>query len=114
MNEVRSTSTARVHAHRPRNRLGVQRVAIELSEQQVDRLADEGYLDGDNTVAQAIERLLADHLAHRNTRVSDDWNPSLCSITTKTDQQRPATPDVAMTTSAAARGAEYKYIFFIK
>ena len=62
MNEVRSTSTARVHAHRARKRVGRQKVVIELSEQQVDRLADDGYLDGDNTVAQAIERLLANHL----------------------------------------------------
>jgi hypothetical protein len=67
MNEVRSTSTVRVHAHRARNRLGVQRVAIELSEQQVDRLADEGYLDGDNTVAQALEAFLVDHLCSSQT-----------------------------------------------
>ena len=70
MNEVRSTSTARVHAHRARKRVGLQKVVIELSDQQVDHLADDGYLDGDNTVAQAIERLLADHLcASKHSRL---------------------------------------------
>jgi hypothetical protein len=37
-------------------------VVVKLSEKQIDRLADDGYLDGDNTVAQAIERCLAVHL----------------------------------------------------
>ena len=62
MSEARSTSTARVKAHRARKRLGLQKVVIELSEHQIDRLADDGYLDGDNTVTQAIERCLAVHL----------------------------------------------------
>jgi hypothetical protein len=62
MTEVRSTSTARVKAHRARKRVGVQKVVIELSERQIDRLAAKGYLDGDNTVAQAIEAFLADQM----------------------------------------------------
>ena len=70
MSESRSTSTARVHAHRARKRVGRQKVVIELSDEQVDRLADEDYLDGDNTVAQAIERFLADHLcASKHSRL---------------------------------------------
>ena len=70
MSEARSTSTARVKTHRARRRLGIHTVAVELSEQQIDRLADDGYLDGDNTVAQAIERLLADHLcASKHSRL---------------------------------------------
>jgi hypothetical protein len=36
---------------------------IKVPEAQVDRLAYEGYLDGDNTLGQAIEAFLADHLA---------------------------------------------------
>ena len=64
MTEVRSTSTARVKAHRARKRVGVQKVVIELSERQIDRLAAKGYLDGDNTVAQAIEAFLADQMPH--------------------------------------------------
>lgn len=60
MNEARSTSTARVKAHRARKRDGIRMVEIELSDQQIDRLSDKGYLDGDNTVAQAIEAFLAD------------------------------------------------------
>jgi hypothetical protein len=66
MSEARLSSTARVKAHRARKRVGVQKVAIELSDQQVDRLAAKGYLDGDNTVAQAIERFLGDHLRSYN------------------------------------------------
>jgi hypothetical protein len=55
LTETRSTSTARVKAHRARKRRGTYLVLIELSEARVDRLAHEGYLDGDNTVGQAIE-----------------------------------------------------------
>lgn len=62
MSELRSTSTARVKAHRARKRLGVHMVAMELSEQQVDCLASEGYLDGENSVAQALEAFLVDYL----------------------------------------------------
>jgi hypothetical protein len=62
MSETRSTSTARVKAYRERKRLGVRTVAVELSEKQIDWLADEGYLDGDNTVAQALEAFLVDRL----------------------------------------------------
>jgi hypothetical protein len=43
-------------------------VDIELSDYQVDRLADKGYLDGDNTVAQAIQRFLGDHLRSSERR----------------------------------------------
>jgi hypothetical protein len=43
MSEARSTSTARVQTHRARKRLGIHMVVIELSEQQIDWLADEGY-----------------------------------------------------------------------
>jgi hypothetical protein len=59
--ETRSTSTTRVKAHRARKSRGVNLAQIEVPEAQVDRLADEGYLDGDNTVAQAIEAFLANH-----------------------------------------------------
>jgi hypothetical protein len=41
---------------------GVYLAQIELPEAQVDRLAEKGYLDGDNTVAQAIEAFLAHHM----------------------------------------------------
>ena len=58
MNEARSTSTTRVKAHRARKLSGIHRVAVELSEEQIDRLALEGYLDGDNTEAQALEAFL--------------------------------------------------------
>ena len=67
MSEARSTSTARVKAHRARKRVGLQKVVIELSEHQIDRLADEDYLDGDNTVVQALEAFLADHLCVGHT-----------------------------------------------
>jgi hypothetical protein len=59
--ETRSTSTARVKTHRARKSRGVHFTSIEVSEAQVDRLAYEGYLDGDNTLGQAIEAFLADH-----------------------------------------------------
>ena len=49
MTETRSTSTTRVRAHRARKSRGLHSALIEVSEAQVDRLADEGYLDGDNT-----------------------------------------------------------------
>ena len=62
MTETRSTSTTRVKAHRARKNRGVHLALIEVPEAQVDRLADEGYLDGDNTVAQAIEAFLAHHM----------------------------------------------------
>jgi len=39
---------------------------IEVSEQQIDRLADEDYLDGENTVAQAVEAFLARHISFSN------------------------------------------------
>jgi hypothetical protein len=64
MTEVRSTSTARVKAHRARKRVGVQKVVIELSERQIDRLAAKGYLDGDNTVAQGQQQPKL-HAIHR-------------------------------------------------
>ena len=62
MTETRSTSTTRVKAHRARKSRGVYLALIEIPEAQVDRLADEGYLDGDNTVTQAIEAFLAHHM----------------------------------------------------
>ena len=62
MTETRSTSTTRVKAHRARKSRGVYLALIEVPEGQVDRLADEGYLDGENTVAQATEAFLADHM----------------------------------------------------
>jgi hypothetical protein len=55
-------STTRVKAHRARKSRGVYLALIEVAEARVDRLADEGYLDGDNTVAQAIEAFLAHHM----------------------------------------------------
>ena len=55
MTETRSTSTTRVKAHRARKSRGVHLVLVELSEAQVDRLAHESYLDGNNTLEQAIE-----------------------------------------------------------
>jgi hypothetical protein len=60
--ETRSTSTTRVKAHRARKSRGVYLALIAVPEEQVDRLADEGYLDGENTVAQAIEAFLAHHI----------------------------------------------------
>ncbi|MGB6752155.1 MAG: hypothetical protein WBE71_06120, partial [Xanthobacteraceae bacterium] len=63
--ETRSTSTTRVKAHRARKRRGAHLVLVELSEAQVDRLVHEGYLDGDNTVAQAIKAFLARHMRAR-------------------------------------------------
>jgi hypothetical protein len=69
LTETRSTSTARVKAHRARKRRGTYLVLIELSEARVDRLAHEGYLDGDNTVGQAIEAFLADHLPSSKARL---------------------------------------------
>ncbi|MGA9892026.1 MAG: hypothetical protein WBQ55_06595 [Xanthobacteraceae bacterium] len=62
MTEARSTSTTRVKAHRARKSHGVRLALVVVPEAQVDRLADEGYLDGDNTVAQAIEAFLAHHM----------------------------------------------------
>ena len=62
MTDTRPTSTTRVNAHRARKSRGVYLALIEVPETQVDRLADEGYLDGDNTVAQAIEAFLAHHM----------------------------------------------------
>lgn len=62
MDEERTTSTARVKAHRARKLSGIHRVEVELSEEQIDRLADEGYLDGDNTEAQALEAFLVRYL----------------------------------------------------
>ncbi|MGB6658556.1 MAG: hypothetical protein WBE90_05515 [Xanthobacteraceae bacterium] len=62
MTETRSTSTTRVKAHRARKSRGVNLAQIEVPEAQVDRLADEAYLDGDNTIPQAIEAFLADHM----------------------------------------------------
>ena len=41
---------------------GVRVALVMVPEGQVDRLADEGYLDGDNTVTQAIEAFLANHM----------------------------------------------------
>jgi hypothetical protein len=63
--ETRSTSTTRVKAHRARKSRGAHLVLVELSEAQVDRLVHEGYLDGDNTVAQAIKAFLARHMRAR-------------------------------------------------
>ena len=45
MTEIRSTSTARVKAHRARKSRGGYLAQIEVPEAQVDRLAYEGYLD---------------------------------------------------------------------
>jgi hypothetical protein len=59
-------ATARVKAHRARKSRGVHLALIEVPEALVDRLADEGYLDGDNTVAQAIESFLAHHTSFSN------------------------------------------------
>jgi hypothetical protein len=56
--ETRSTSAARVKAHRARKSRGVYLAQIELPEAQVDRLTHEGYLDGNNTVPQAIEGVI--------------------------------------------------------
>jgi hypothetical protein len=61
--ETRSTSTTRVKAHRARKSRGVHLVLAELSEAQVDRLAHESYLDGNNTLEQAIEAFLAYHMS---------------------------------------------------
>ena len=69
MTETRSTSTTRVKAHHARKSRGVYLALIEVPEAQVDRLADEGYLDGDNTVAQAIEAFFADHLPSSRARL---------------------------------------------
>ena len=63
MTETRSTSTTRVKAHRARKSRGVYLALIDVPEAQVDSLADEGYLDGENTVAQAVEAFLADHVS---------------------------------------------------
>ncbi|MGA9890818.1 MAG: hypothetical protein WBQ55_00275 [Xanthobacteraceae bacterium] len=63
MTETRSTSTIRVKAHRARKSRGVRLALVVVPEAQVDRLADEGYLDGENTVAQAVEAFLADHVS---------------------------------------------------
>ena len=62
MTETRSTSTTRVKAHRARKSRGVHLAQVVVPEAQVDRLADEGYLNEDNTVAQAIEAFLAHHV----------------------------------------------------
>jgi hypothetical protein len=67
--ETRSTSTTRVKAHRARKNRGVHLALIEIPEAQVDRLADEGYLDGNNMLAQAIEAFLADHLPSSRARL---------------------------------------------
>ena len=67
--ETRSTSTTRVKAHRARKSRGVCLALIEVPEAQVDRLADEGYLDGDNTLGQAIETFLADYLPSSRARL---------------------------------------------
>jgi hypothetical protein len=67
--ETRSTSTTRVKAHRARKSRGVYLALIEVPEAQVDRLADKGYLDGDNTLGQAIEAFLADHLPSSRARL---------------------------------------------
>ncbi|MGA9005701.1 MAG: hypothetical protein WB495_02070 [Xanthobacteraceae bacterium] len=63
MIETPSTSTTRVKAHRARKCRGVHLALVVVPEAQVDRLADEGYLDGENTVAQAVEAFLADHVS---------------------------------------------------
>jgi len=52
MSEARSTSTARVKAYRARKRAGIRMVDIELSDRQIDWLADKCYLDGDNTLGE--------------------------------------------------------------
>jgi hypothetical protein len=62
MNQVRSTR--RVQACCARRRLRVRMVVMEVSDQLVDRLAAEGYLDGGNTVVHALEQLLADFVQH--------------------------------------------------
>jgi hypothetical protein len=67
--ETRSTSTTRVKAHRARKSRGAHLVLVELSEAQVDRLAHESYLDGNNTLAQAIEAFLADRLPSSRTHL---------------------------------------------
>lgn len=69
MSEARLTSTARVKAHRARKRVGIRMVDIELSDQQIDWLADKRYLDGDNTLEQAIVAFLADHMPSSRARV---------------------------------------------
>jgi hypothetical protein len=69
MTEARSTSTARVKTHRARKRRGVHMALIEISEPQVDLLADEGYLDGDNTLGEAVVSFLADRLRSSRTRL---------------------------------------------
>jgi hypothetical protein len=66
--EARSTSTTRVKAHRARKSRGVNLALIEVPEAQVDRLADKGYLDGNNTLEPAIEACLADHLPSSRPR----------------------------------------------
>jgi hypothetical protein len=63
-----SASTARVKAHRARKSRGVHLALIEVPEAQVDPLADKGYLDGNNTLEQAIEAFLADHLPSSRAR----------------------------------------------
>ena len=69
MTETRSTSTTRVKAHRARKSRGVYLALIEAPEARVDRLAYEGYLDGDNSLRQAIEAFLADHLSSSRARL---------------------------------------------
>jgi hypothetical protein len=43
-------------------------ILIEVTAAQVDRLADEDYLDGENTVAQAVEAFLADHVGYHKAQ----------------------------------------------
>ncbi len=66
MTETRSTT--RVKAHRARKSRGVHVVLIEVTAAQVDRLADEDYLDGENTVAQAVEAFLANHMGYHKAQ----------------------------------------------
>ncbi|MGB6964909.1 MAG: hypothetical protein WBD90_10580 [Xanthobacteraceae bacterium] len=66
MTEARFTSTTRVKAHRARKSRGAHLALIDVPEAQVDPLADKGYLDGNNTLEQAIEAFLAHHMSLSN------------------------------------------------
>ena len=52
----------RAKAFRARRRRGEHWAHMVLSEAKIDHLADLGYLDGENTVDEALALFLADHM----------------------------------------------------
>ena len=63
MTRPESASLAKnTQAFRARRRRGECVVHLVLSEAEIEHLADKGYLDGDNTVGEALALFLTDYL----------------------------------------------------